>query len=82
MNTPGGSTLLEQKRMGRLKESLSEIGRRSSFDTYEFFRQSNLSWLTSIMVSLDGLRKNLLADALSQPTTQAQVCEGCENNFC
>jgi len=82
LGTPGDSTLLEQKGIGHLKEGLSEIAQRSTLATYEFFSQLNHSWLTSILVPSHGPRKDLVADALSRPTTGAHVYEERENNFC
>lgn len=68
--------------IGCLKEGLPEIVRRSTLATYKFFSQLNLSWLTSILVPPRGPGKDLVADALSRPTTRAHGCERRENNFC
>src|SRR6266403_816900 len=70
----GDSTLLERKAIGRLREGLSKILRQSTIAPCNFFSQSNLSWLTSILVRPRGPGKDLVTEALSKHTTQTHAC--------
>jgi len=70
----GDSTLLERKVIGRLREGLSKILRQSTIAPCNFFSQSNLSWLSAILVPPRGPGKDLVTEALSQHTTRTHVC--------